>query len=64
MAIDIMTLKEAKKYSEQGEFAAGSMGPKIKAAIEFVEHGGKESIITEATQLNDSKCGTRIISKN
>ena len=63
-AIDLMTLKEAKEYSEQGEFAAGSMGPKIIAAIEFVEHGGKESIITEATQLNDSKCGTRIVSEN
>lgn len=62
ISLDVLTLAEAKKYYEQGEFAAGSMGPKILAAIEFVEHGGKESIITEATQLNESDCGTRIIS--
>jgi carbamate kinase len=63
-ALDVLTLKEAKQYSAQGEFASGSMGPKIIAAIEFVENGGLESIITEATQLNDSNCGTRIISEN
>jgi len=56
-----ITVKEAEKYYKQGEFAAGSMGPKILAAIEFVKNGGKETIITGSNQLSDSDCGTRII---
>ena len=37
---------EAKAYLRQGEFAAGSMGPKIEAALRFLEFGGKRAIIT------------------
>ena len=54
-------MAEAKKYLEEGQFAEGSMAPKIRAAIMFVEHGGKECIITEAGQLNNPHCGTRIV---
>lgn len=60
-ALDIITVDEAKDYYDKGEFGAGSMGPKILAAINFVENGGKESVITEAAQLADKNCGTRII---
>ena len=63
-ALDVITLCEAKKYFDEGQFTAGSMGPKIMAAIEFIEDNGKESIITEATQLSDPNCGTRIVSNN
>jgi carbamate kinase len=63
-ALDVITLCEAKKYYDEGQFTAGSMGPKIMAAIQFIEDNGKESIITEATQLSDPGCGTRIISNN
>lgn len=59
--LDIIKLDEAKNYLKHGEFAAGSMGPKIQAAINFVENGGSETIITEATQLLNEDCGTRII---
>jgi len=59
--LDIVKLDEAKKYLLQGEFAAGSMGPKIQAAVSFIENGGSRTIITEATQLLDESCGTRII---
>lgn len=59
--LDIIKVSDAKKYYEAGEFGAGSMGPKILAAISFVEHGGKETVITESTQLGDPTCGTRII---
>lgn len=41
-----MTLDEAKRYWEEGHFPAGSMGPKIEAAIKFLESGGKKTIIT------------------
>lgn len=59
-ALDNITLEEAKKYFDEGQFAAGSMGPKILAAINFLINGGKESIITEASELNNLKSGTII----
>ncbi len=48
------------KYLEQGMFSAGSMAPKIRAAIQFVEKGGEKSVITEATKLEDRSFGTKI----
>jgi carbamate kinase len=59
-ALDHLSVKEAKQYLEEGQFPAGSMGPKIKAAIEFVEHGGEEAIITTESELEKENCGTRI----
>jgi carbamate kinase len=40
------------------------MGPKILSAIQFVKNGGKETIITESTQLSNTDCGTRIVADN
>jgi carbamate kinase len=60
-ALEIITVEEARQYLEQGEFSSGSMGPKIEAAIEYVEHGGKETIITESSALADKDAGTRIV---
>lgn len=60
-ALDVITVAEAKQYLEQGHFAEGSMAPKIRAGIMFVENGGKECVITEAGQLGNSSCGTRIV---
>ena len=45
-ALDRMTLAEAKAYLGEGHFAPGSMGPKIEAAIHFLEHGGGKVLIT------------------
>ena len=59
--LERITVKEAEEYFEKGEFADGSMGPKILAAIQFVKNGGKETIITESTQLSNPGCGTRIV---
>jgi carbamate kinase len=44
--LDALTVKDAKGYLAAGHFAPGSMGPKIEAAISFLEQGGKEVIIT------------------
>ncbi len=60
-ALETITVEEARQYLEQGEFSKGSMGPKIEAAIEYVEHGGKETIITESSALADKDAGTRIV---
>jgi len=48
------------KYLEQGMFSEGSMAPKIRAALYFIENGGEKSVITEATKLEDRKYGTKI----
>ncbi|GBD89259.1 carbamate kinase 2 [bacterium BMS3Abin03] len=60
-ALDKISIADAERYYDEGEFAAGSMGPKILAAIDFVKNGGRETIITESTQLSDPNCGTRIV---
>ena len=49
--LDRMTLTEAKKYYEEGQFPPGSMGPKIQAVINFLEMGGKEAIITSPANI-------------
>ncbi len=59
-AIDRMSLVEAKKYLAEGQFGEGSMAPKMRAAIHFVERTGKDTIITETTLLGVDNGGTRI----
>lgn len=63
-----MTLKEAKHYLAEGHFPPGSMGPKIEAAIKFLDSGGKRTIITslegidaalkgeEGTEITHDRC--------
>lgn len=58
--IDRMSVKQAKKYLEDGHFAEGSMAPKIKAAIHFVKHTGRDAIITSADVLGVDNGGTRL----
>ncbi len=45
--LDVLTLADARKYLEEGQFAAGSMGPKVKAAIRYVEATGGICYISE-----------------
>ncbi|PKP34321.1 MAG: carbamate kinase [Bacteroidetes bacterium HGW-Bacteroidetes-17] len=59
--LDRVTISEARKYLEEGHFAEGSMAPKIRAAIHFVEHSGKDAIITKSTLLGVDDGGTRIV---
>lgn len=59
--LDQITLSDAKKYYANVEFGDGSMGPKVLAAIRYISNGGKETIITEATQLGNSNSGTKIV---
>ncbi len=64
MNIDKMTLSEAKTYHSQGHFAAGSMGPKIKAAIKFLEEGGSLVTISNVPDAHNAilgKAGTIIV---
>ncbi len=54
-------MSEAKKYLEEKHFTEGSMAPKVRAAIQYVEKSGKTCTITEAGKLHDPNCGTMII---
>lgn len=60
-ALDKVTVAEAKKYIEEGHFKPGSMLPKIKAILRFLEKGGKQGLITDPAhipQALDGKTGT------
>ncbi|MCZ7604463.1 MAG: carbamate kinase [Melioribacteraceae bacterium] len=59
--LDKITVPEIMKYFDDGEFAAGSMGPKVLAAVNFVQGGGKEAVITSVEEIHQDNCGTRII---
>jgi carbamate kinase len=57
ISLDTLTLEDAKKYLADGHFAKGSMGPKIEAAIHFLENGGKKAVITDPTYITKSLKG-------
>ena len=60
-ALDKVTLAEAKKYMDEGHFKPGSMLPKIKAIMRFLEKGGSQGLITDPAhipQALDGKTGT------
>ena len=63
--LDFMTINEAKKYCKEGQFASGSMLPKVEACIQFVESSeNKEAMITlleKAKEAINGKTGTRIL---
>jgi carbamate kinase len=62
--LDVMTVKEARSYLDEGHFGSGSMGPKVEAAIEFVEATGGTAVITDPAHLadvTDPATGTRIV---
>jgi len=56
--IDQLTAAECRKYLDEGHFAAGSMRPKIEAALAFIESGGEEVIITGPPCLAEAMRGT------
>jgi len=59
-----VSLRQMKKYYDEGHFKAGSMGPKVLAAMRFVEAGGSEAIIAELTQLKaavEGRSGTHVV---
>ena len=63
-ALRKVRLSAIRKLFGEGEFPPGSMGPKMEAAIDFLESGGKRVIISDATTLLDAcagKAGTHIL---
>lgn len=63
-AIDEMSVSEAKRYLAEGHFAKGSMEPKVRAIVEYLEAGGKLAIITDPAHIAAALCGetgTRVV---
>lgn len=61
-----LTIAEARRYMADGQFPPGSMGPKITAAIRFLESGGETVIITTPSALGAAlagQAGTRIVAR-
>jgi len=62
--LGVITAAEAEACLQEGHFLAGSMGPKIQAALRFVQWSGKEAIITSlhsALEALEGKTGTHIV---
>ena len=62
--LDSVTLAEIKTHRTDGQFPPGSMGPKIDAAIDFVERGGKRVVIgplERAVDALEGRIGTHIL---
>lgn len=55
--LDSLNVKDAKKYFAENQFPKGSMGPKIRAAIDFLEKGGRKVIITSIEKAVDALRG-------
>lgn len=52
-----VTAAEARRYLEAGEFPPGSMGPKVRACVEFVEQTGRRAVITALERLEEAVYG-------
>ncbi len=62
--LDCMTAAEARRYLAEGHFAKGSMEPKIRAVLEYLEQGGKQALITNPENIARAlagETGTRIV---
>jgi len=58
--LEFLNYTDTLKHLENGTFAEGTMEPKIRACLNFIEKGGSKSVITEATKLEDRSFGSKI----
>lgn len=61
--LDHLTVDEAERYLEEGHFPPGSMGPKIRASVEFLRGGGEQVVIAAPDEIGAAlkgNAGTRI----
>lgn len=62
--LERLTVSEARSYDAQGQFAEGSMAPKVRAIVEFVERTGGAGVITDPPNIARAlagEAGTRIV---
>jgi carbamate kinase len=59
-----LTVAQAARYVQEEIFPPGSMGPKVEAAMQFIERGGKRAVITSIHAIEDAvagRAGTEVI---
>jgi carbamate kinase len=62
--IDTLSVAQARALLKKGEFGAGSMGPKVEAALGFVQAGGQRAVIAElddALAALGGEAGTQVV---
>lgn len=62
--LDVLGADEARRHLADGQFPPGSMGPKVEAALRYLEGGGGEVLITSPERLADAldgRAGTRVV---
>jgi carbamate kinase len=62
--LDRLTAAEARRHLDEGQFPEGSMGPKVIAALRFLERGGERAIITSMNRAFDAlqgRAGTHVV---
>jgi len=55
--LDRLSVAEARRYDAEGQFAEGSMAPKVRAVIDFVEHTGRRGVITDPDSIGRAVAG-------
>jgi carbamate kinase len=53
-----VSLERLRRLLDDGHFAAGSMGPKVEAALRFVEDGGRRAVITSLDNVRAGLAGS------
>jgi carbamate kinase len=64
--IERASVAELKRLAAEGQFPPGSMGPKVEAAIYFLERGGREVVVCRPEALEDAvdgRVGTHLIAE-
>jgi len=62
--LDRLSVSEARGFLAAGEFPPGSMGPKVQAAVDFIESGGGAAVITSLDRVADAisgRAGTQVV---
>ncbi len=62
--LPVMSLAEARRLLAEGQFPAGSMGPKVESAIDFVAATGRRVVITDIAHVHeavDGRAGTAVV---
>ena len=56
--VDRLTVSEARRYLDEGQFGEGSMAPKVRSLIQYLEAGGARAVITNPNNLEQAVAGT------
>lgn len=58
--LEFLDYADTLRYLQMGTFGEGSMAPKIRACLKFLERGGQKCVITESKKLEDKRYGSKI----